>query len=133
MSFLGHTLGGYPQASALIASAASCGEGAKLDIACGMSSVTLPRVLLNRTRTIAMRAGYIFITGCWALLSACTPLGFGLVDEPVNPVSEYIIGPGDTVNVFVYRSPELSAEVPVRPDGRISTPLAPDVAALGRT
>ena len=57
-----------------------------------------------------MRAGFIFITGCWALLSACTPLGFGLVDEPVNPVSEYIIGPGDTVNVFVYRSPELSAE-----------------------
>ena len=80
-----------------------------------------------------MRARYILITGCWALLSACTPLGLGLVDEPVNPVSEYIIGPGDTVNVFVYRSPELSAELPVRPDGRISTPLAPDVAALGRT
>jgi polysaccharide export outer membrane protein len=33
----------------------------------------------------------------------------------------------------VYRAPELSVEVPVRPDGRISTPLAPDVVALGKT
>jgi len=55
------------------------------------------------------------------------------VGEGVSPNPEYIIGPGDTVNVFVYRSPELSAEVPVRPDGRISTPLVPDVLALGKT
>ena len=47
-----------------------------------------------------MRAGYNLIVGCWALLSACTPLDLGLVDEPVNLVAEYIIGPGDTVNVF---------------------------------
>jgi polysaccharide export outer membrane protein len=37
------------------------------------------------------------------------------------------------VNIFVYRSPELSVEVPVRPDGRISTPLAPDIMAMGKT
>ena len=37
----------------------------------------------------------------------------------------YVIGPGDQLNIFVYDSPQLSMAVPVRPDGRISTPLAP--------
>jgi polysaccharide export outer membrane protein len=46
---------------------------------------------------------------------------------------EYIIGPGDTIQVFVWRSPELSATVPVRPDGKISTPLVEDVVAVGKT
>ncbi|WP_426955484.1 XrtA/PEP-CTERM system exopolysaccharide export protein [Muricoccus radiodurans] len=45
----------------------------------------------------------------------------------------YVIGPGDTLGVFVYRSPELSVELPVRPDGRISIPLVPDIEAAGRT
>lgn len=67
------------------------------------------------------------------LFGACAPVGPSLVDEEVGPTAEYRIGPGDSVNVFVYRSPELSAEVPVRPDGRVSTPLAPDVLALGKT
>jgi polysaccharide export outer membrane protein len=47
--------------------------------------------------------------------------------------SEYIIGPGDTIQVFVWRSPELSVTVPVRPDGKISTPLVEDVVAVGKT
>ena len=48
--------------------------------------------------------------------------------------TEYIIGAGDTLSVVVSQNPELSAEsVPVRPDGRISTPLANDVIAVGRT
>jgi polysaccharide export outer membrane protein len=63
-------------------------------------------------------------------LGACT----SLPPPPANDtVAAYIIGPGDTLNVFVYRDPEFSAEVPVRPDGRISTPLVPDIMALGKT
>jgi polysaccharide export outer membrane protein len=50
-----------------------------------------------------------------------------------DPTQEYVIGPGDQLSIFVYRSPELSAEVPVRPDGRISTPLIPDMIAAGKT
>lgn len=50
-----------------------------------------------------------------------------------DPSQEYVIGPGDQLSIFVYRSPELSAEVPVRPDGRISTPLIPDMTAAGKT
>ena len=45
----------------------------------------------------------------------------------------YIIGPGDMLQISVWRSPELSTSVPVRPDGRISTPLVEDVVAAGRT
>ena len=56
-----------------------------------------------------------------------------LTAAPPNGVPEYTIGPEDSVNVFVYRAPELSVQTPVRPDGRISTPLSPDVVALGKT
>jgi polysaccharide export outer membrane protein len=45
----------------------------------------------------------------------------------------YIIGPGDTLQVFVWRNPELSQLVPVRPDGKISTPLVENMDAAGKT
>lgn len=73
------------------------------------------------------------LVGFALMLAACAPLPPTLVGETTEDATHYLIGPGDLVNVFVYRSPELSAEVPVRPDGRISTPLAPDVPALGKT
>ncbi len=47
--------------------------------------------------------------------------------------NEYIIGPGDTLQVFVWRNPELSATIPVRPDGKVSTPLVEDMVAVGKT
>lgn len=57
---------------------------------------------------------------------------------PAAPVSatnseyNYLIGPGDSVNIVVWRNPELSMQVPVRPDGRITTPLVEDLPAAGR-
>lgn len=47
--------------------------------------------------------------------------------------NEYVIGPGDTLQVFIWRNPELSTTVPVRPDGKISTPLVEDMIAVGKT
>ena len=47
--------------------------------------------------------------------------------------SEYLVGPGDTLNIVVWRNEELSATVPVRPDGKISTPLVDDMVATGKT
>ena len=48
--------------------------------------------------------------------------------------SQYVIGPGDILSIFVYEAPPLSVtELPVRPDGRISVPLVPDVVAAGKT
>jgi polysaccharide export outer membrane protein len=45
----------------------------------------------------------------------------------------YRIGPLDTINISVWRNPELSMSVPVRPDGKISTPLIDDMPAIGKT
>lgn len=45
----------------------------------------------------------------------------------------YRIGPGDTLNIFVWRNPELTTTVPVRPDGKFSTPLVDDLQASGKT
>ena len=46
---------------------------------------------------------------------------------------EYHIGPGDSLRIFVWRNPELSVTVPVRPDGRISIPLVQELVALNKT
>lgn len=46
---------------------------------------------------------------------------------------EYLIGPLDTVNIIVWRNPELSLVVPVRPDGKITAPLVDDLVAQGKT
>lgn len=64
--------------------------------------------------------------------------GCGTVNPPpaepeAGTDAPYLIGPGDTVNVVVWRNPELSVSIPVRPDGKITTPLAEDVQASGRT
>jgi polysaccharide biosynthesis/export protein len=53
------------------------------------------------------------------------------IQQPVTP--DYRIGPLDTIQIFVWQSPEFSVTVPVRPDGRISTPLIEDLEATGRT
>jgi polysaccharide export outer membrane protein len=52
---------------------------------------------------------------------------------PQDSSSNYIIGPGDTLQVFVWRNPDLSQTVPVRPDGKISTPLVQNMVAVGKT
>ena len=57
-------------------------------------------------------------------------------DTPADPGSsaQYVIGAGDVLGISVYRAPELSVPtIPVRPDGRISMPLIPDIVASGKT
>lgn len=68
-------------------------------------------------------------------LSACDGLSDPpvLSDEDVLEQPDYRITPGDTVAVSVWRSPELAASVPVRPDGKISLPLAGELRAAGKT
>jgi polysaccharide export outer membrane protein len=47
--------------------------------------------------------------------------------------ADYRVGPGDTLKVYVFQNEELSATVPVRPDGKISTPLVEDMVAVGKS
>ena len=46
---------------------------------------------------------------------------------------EYQIGPGDTLQIYVWRNPDISVTIPVRPDGYISTPLVEDIKAINKT
>lgn len=57
------------------------------------------------------------------------PPGTATYDE----TSQYVIGPGDTLQIFVWRNPELSTTVPVRPDGQISLPLVENMVAVRKT
>ena len=68
-------------------------------------------------------------------LAACTTQQYppAPLEAPKNAEYVYHIGPTDTVNIIVWRNPELSMTVPVRPDGHITMPLVDDLPALGKT
>jgi polysaccharide export outer membrane protein len=69
-----------------------------------------------------------------AVLTACAG-GPSFPPAPVSASSgdySYVIGAGDTVNIIVWRNPELSMSVPVRPDGKLSTPLIDEMVAQGK-
>ncbi len=51
----------------------------------------------------------------------------------VSSSSEYLLGPEDVVDVFVWKEPDLSRTVVIRPDGKISLPLANEMEASGKT
>lgn len=87
----------------------------------------------NDDQAMNIQIFHVFATALLALLStACAPK---LQSMPVAPVenTEYVIGPGDTLQVFVWRNPEVSITVPVRPDGRISTPLVEELVVANKS
>jgi len=74
---------------------------------------------------------------CVLLLGALTACSTGSYPPAAamvaSPDYNYLIGPLDTVNIVVWRNPELSMSVPVRPDGKVTVPLVEDLPALGKT
>ncbi len=70
------------------------------------------------------------------MLSGCTLFGSSLPPAPTLAASSdynYIVGPGDTLNIIVWRNPDLSLAVPVRPDGKLSTPLVDELVVQGKS
>jgi polysaccharide export outer membrane protein len=77
-------------------------------------------------RPLAIGAAGAFLFGCASTSYPPAPT------TAASPDYNWIIGPGDNVNIVVWRNPELSMSVPVRPDGKIATPLVEDLPAIGK-
>nr|WP_307727094.1 XrtA/PEP-CTERM system exopolysaccharide export protein [Telluria mixta] len=75
----------------------------------------------------------VFAAACALALGGCATRGGQQPIETQVTDSQYLIGPGDAVNIIVWRNPEVSMSVPVRPDGKITTPLVEDLPAAGKT
>ena len=84
-------------------------------------------------RLLAATAMAMALSGCGAGASGpqLEPARFVAMQE--GPGEEYVIGPLDELTVHVWRNDELGAQVQVRPDGRITTPLVTDMPAVGKT
>lgn len=76
---------------------------------------------------------FFFVLG---MLGACAGISKSYPPAPVTALASdynYIVGAGDTLNIIVWRNPELSMSVPVRPDGKVTTPLVDELVAQGKT
>lgn len=83
---------------------------------------------LRRTATLVVTAvAAIAVSGC------ATKLPMAPAQLEANNDYAYLIGPGDALNIVIWRNPELSSNVPVRPDGMITTPLVEDIKATNKT
>lgn len=81
-------------------------------------------------RAVAGLAASLLLVSCSAVAPGTYP------PAPAQAITSdytYIIGAGDSVNIVVWRNPELSMSVPVRPDGKIAAPLVDEVMAQGKT
>lgn len=75
--------------------------------------------------------GYLAIFLMIIFSFGCTTQNYPSVTTA--PDYDYVIGAGDSLEVFVWGNPELSASVTVRPDGKVTTRLVEDIPASGRT
>ena len=88
------------------------------------------RIVKKHSTLFAVLVSLLLVAGCSSNgISNMPPKS----QAETGVMAEYLIGPGDRLNIFVWRHPEVSIEVPVRPDGRISSPLVEDLVAVGKT
>ena len=92
------------------------------------------RALHKSRLALAIGTSAAALAGCagGSTGNSLPPASFVATDETASD-QKYIIGAMDQLNVFVWRNPELSVKVQVRPDGRITTPLITDMVAVGKT
>jgi polysaccharide export outer membrane protein len=76
---------------------------------------------------LAVTLTAVAVSGC------ATKLPMAPAQLEANNDYTYLIGPGDNLNIVIWRNPELSSNVPVRPDGMITTPLVEDIKATNKT
>ena len=83
--------------------------------------------MLTHNTIIRLIATFLFVTlmGCSSIESTLLP------ESRSQQTTDYLVGPGDQLRIFVWRNPDLSSNVVVRPDGRISSPLIDDLDVAG--
>lgn len=95
--------------------------------------------LLKNMNDKATNVAKVCLTVCLIVVAGCAGGGNGqlpsaqFVTANEGPGPQYVVGPLDAIEIFVWRNPELSRAVAVRPDGRFSMPLIDDIAATGKT
>ena len=89
-----------------------------------------PWFFMKKSLAIGLGLALIIIAGC-----SSTPKYPQIPEDQRNLPQEfnYIIGPGDTMEIFVWGNPELTMTLPVRPDGKVTTRLVEDIPASGKT
>ena len=97
---------------------------------CGVAMRKMFAGFVNTTRLVILGLLAFAMVGCAGLSSQTYPAA---PLAAATPDYNYIVGPGDTLNIIVWRNPELSRSVPVRPDGKLSTPLVDELVVQGKT
>jgi polysaccharide biosynthesis/export protein len=85
---------------------------------------------LRRAWALVGAVGALAVSGCANLMAPVAP------PAPAQAATSdytYVIGAGDNLNIIVWRNPDLSMSVPVRPDGKMSAPLVEELPAQGKT
>lgn len=93
-------------------------------------------VLKSSISTLKIASMWVILGLLASLLSACSTTSSNHPPAPsaaATPDYNYIVGPGDGLNILVWRNPELSMTVPVRPDGKVAAPLIDELIAQGKT
>ena len=85
----------------------------------------------DQVRTLTWAVGCIWM--CWTAALAAQPAAQAAAQSDTGAVARYDVQPSDVLQISVWREPELSQQVLVRPDGAFSFPLAGDVSAIGKT
>lgn len=89
---------------------------------------SISRIFVDGFRLAALIA--VFLVAACASEPDLPPAKLG---ETADGPPAYRIGPGDTLQIFVWRNPELTTTLPVRPDGRVTTPLIEDLEVTNKT
>lgn len=89
-------------------------------------------MLKNQAGIVTTLSRWFVVCIVLGLVAGCASTYPPAPKSAASPDYRYVIGPGDVVNIVVWRNPELSMSVPVRPDGRLAAPLVENLEAMGK-
>ena len=107
-------------------------ENQSFSDAVGVSLTEQEVIPLNRPQFIARAKRLACLTLAF-LAVGCALKPVTNLEPTLTPAHDYVIGPGDSLQISVWHNPEASQSVTVRPDGKITTPLVEDMPAAGKS